>query len=203
MALSTLFVGPIERGLNACLAAAPGSRTRLAPLAGRIIDVELIELGLHLRFMPDVAAVHVDIPDATPPDVNIRGTLVGMAAATLGPAESAMRGVEATGDMDVAQDFTRLLREADVDWEELLAGRVGDVAAHQLGRFGRSLAAWTKGTGEHLVRDFGEYLTEEAALVPTRPEIDGFLSSVDRLRDDVERIGTRVTRLHRQLGQDG
>ncbi len=203
MALSTLFVGPIERGLNACLAAAPGSRARLAPLAGRIIDVELVELGLRLRFMPDIELVHVDIPDASPPDVSIRGTLVGMAAATLGPAETAMRGVEATGDMDVAQDFTRLLREADVDWEELLAGKIGDVAAHQLGRFGRGLAGWSRQAGDHLVRDLGEYLSEEAALVPARAELDDFLRSIDRLRDDVERIGARVTRLRRQLGPAG
>jgi ubiquinone biosynthesis protein UbiJ len=113
-----------------------------------------------------------------------------------------MRGVEATGDMDVAQDFTRLLREADVDWEELLAGRIGDLAAHQLGRMARGFSRWGRETGEHLVRDLGEYLTEEVRMIPTHPELDEFLHAVDALRDDVERASARVSRLHRALGPE-
>jgi ubiquinone biosynthesis protein UbiJ len=42
-----------------------------------------------------------------------------------------------------------------------------------------------------------EYLQEEAAVVPSRQELDDFLAAVDTVRDDVERLAARVERLER------
>ncbi|SVA49068.1 uncharacterized protein METZ01_LOCUS101922 [marine metagenome] len=46
-----------------------------------------------------------------------------------------------------------------------------------------------------------EYLQEEVKQLPPRVEIDGFFSSLERLRDDIERTGIRIKRLETKLGQ--
>jgi ubiquinone biosynthesis protein UbiJ len=51
--------------------------------------------------------------------------------------------------------------------------------------------------------DIQEYLQEEAGLLPTRYEIEAFLSLVDILRDDMERVEARIERLTRQIEGSG
>jgi ubiquinone biosynthesis protein UbiJ len=53
-----------------------------------------------------------------------------------------------------------------------------------------------------LGQDFTEYLQEEGRLLPSRYELESFLTEVDRLRDDGERLAARVNRLRRHLQRD-
>jgi ubiquinone biosynthesis protein UbiJ len=73
------------------------------------------------------------------------------------------------------------------------------VLAHRAGELARHARQFFEASRETLFQDSGEYLQEEARLLPTRIEVAYFLGDVDRLRDDVERLQARVQRLIQTL----
>jgi ubiquinone biosynthesis protein UbiJ len=112
-----------------------------------------------------------------------------------GPAgEAVIRNgdVELSGDALVAQDFQKLLQYGRPDFEEELASVVGDVAAHGIGEFFRSVGEWGREARTTIHQNVGEYLQEESRSVPTRDEVGAFQEEVDTLRDDVARFEARL-----------
>ncbi len=99
----------------------------------------------------------------------------------------------------LAGTCSRSLASFSVDWEELLSGYLGDVAAHQLGNGGRAAAQWLAETRATLERDIAEYLRNEAELLPERWQIRQFLTAVDELRSDIDRLDARIKRLYGRL----
>ena len=90
------------------------------------------------------------------------------------------------------------LTDADrMPWLDL----VGDRLAHQAGRALRHGRDYATATGRTLRQDLSEYLTEEARLLPTRPELERFHADVDILRDDAERLQAQLQRLERRLSE--
>ncbi|HSH29090.1 MAG TPA: SCP2 sterol-binding domain-containing protein, partial [Thiohalobacter sp.] len=162
--MSTLLTAALETALNRYLALDPEARARLAPLAGRVIALELRGLGLHLFFLPGECDIQIlqqcqDVPDAT-----IAGTPLALARLALAerPGEGLFSdAVELRGDTGLAQRFQALLQSVQIDWEEQFSHLVGDRLAHQTGRalrHGRDYAAASAGT---LRQNLSEYLTEE------------------------------------------
>ena len=48
---------------------------------------------------------------------------------------------------------------------------------------------------EHVFLNVSEYLKEEALILPDQSQVNEYLSAVDTLRADVERLEARITRL--------
>jgi ubiquinone biosynthesis accessory factor UbiJ len=110
------------------------------------------------------------------------------------------KGMQINGDAETAQVFSRLLKQADLDWEELLSRYTCDAAAHQIGNLFRGLRAWGRDAAGRVSRDFAEYLQYETRDLPPRPEVEAFLNGVDRLRDDAERLEARLKRAAARAG---
>jgi len=132
-----------------------------------------------------------------PADATISGTPIALLALAGPRAEGAIRGggVRIEGDAEVAQRFRELLAEAQPDFEEELSRVVGDVAARQVANFARGLLDWGRRASGSFAGSVAEYLQEEGRDLPTRTEVDEFLSGVDRLRDDAGRVEARLARL--------
>ena len=109
--------------------------------------------------------------------------------------------VSLEGDAEVASGFWQLLRAARPDAEEELSRVVGDVLAHDIGKTVNSLDKYGRRVLSAFQMNTTEYLQEEVKQLPPRVEIDGFFSSLERLRDDIERTGIRINRLEAKLGQ--
>jgi len=104
--------------------------------------------------------------------------------------------VEIEGDSALAQRFGDFMAGLEIDWEEQLSRLTGDPLAHALGSRLRAASRWGQHSLDVLEQDLKEYLQDEGRLLPTRYELDRFLTAVDRLRDDGERLVARVERLH-------
>ncbi len=88
-----------------------------------------------------------------------------------------------------------VLVRIDIDWEEVLSHYLGDSISHQLGNVSRGMARWGRQVGDTLTQDLAEYLTEEKRLIPHRDELDGFVTAVDELRENADRLEQRARRL--------
>ena len=99
------------------------------------------------------------------------------------------------GDAEIAQAFRDLLEQTRPDLEEELSQIVGDVAARRVANLAREVLAFGRRATDSLATSAAEYLQEEGRDVPARIEVEEFLRDVDQLRDDVERLEARITRL--------
>lgn len=176
------------------------ARSRLQVLQGKLICLHISNPDVQLYFLPTADQVRVTTRYAAAPDVTIHGSALGlMRLSASNDAGKAMleHGIKIDGDMGLGNHFSQILREIDVDWEELLSRAVGDVVAHHLGQVVRNAQGWL-GDSSHAMRlNTQEYLQEEARLVPADAEIRQYLDAVDTLRADTDRLEARLKRLEK------
>lgn len=190
-----------EALINRLLGLDPEGAARLAKAQGRVLRVELIGFGVHFHIVPEAAALRLFGDYETEPDCLVRATpaaLLGMALAEHREDEVFSGAVKIEGDNGLAQLIGDVIKGLDIDWEEQLSTFFGDTLAHRVGQQARASQRWAERTGETLQQDLREYLIEEGRLLPSETEMNGFLSGVDRLRDDVARLEARIDRLTQQ-----
>src|SRR5205085_4874309 len=102
--------------------------------------------------------------DGQPPDADISGSLLSLAAlAGSHPEEVIRRGdVGIRGDAEVAQKFRELAMLLKPDVEEELSKLIGDTPAHQALRFVRSVAGAGRRAASTSVRNVAEYFAHES-----------------------------------------
>lgn len=196
--LSAAALAALETAINGLLSLDPEGATGLTSLQGQVIAFELKGFGNRLNFIPCDGSLQVFGTYGADPDCLLRGTPVALATLGLALAkEDALFSgqVEIEGDIALAHRFGNLLAKLDIDWEEQLARLTGDSFAHTLGTGARSVSHWGQGSLVTLGQDLKEYLQEEGRLLPSHYELESFLTEVDRLRDDGERLAARVNRL--------
>jgi len=206
MTIRDLALESLERTINALIALDPDTARRLAGLHGRVVRITLSGVGIELNLVPGhdgrlqvVGSLEGD------PDCTISGSPIDLLRASdreNGPAQLFAGRVRIDGDNALAQHFSEALAGLDIDWEEQLSQLTGDIAAHEIGRGVRSLRREGSRLGDSAGRNLSEYLTEEARLLPHRFEVEDFVTDVDTLRDDVERLAARITLLEARREQD-
>lgn len=201
----TLLLNVIEFSLNRYLGMDPDALERIGRLAGKVIAIELRGLGVSFYLIPHLSGVKVARLSDTGPDTLMSGTpgaflRLGM---TSNPVTVLFSGdVEISGDVELGQRFKKILDGMEIDWEEQISKAVGDVLAHQIGSFARDARQWVESSGTALGLDIEEYLHEELRLAPQDFEINEFLSGVDKVRSDTDRLEQRIGRLGRRLKED-
>lgn len=199
--MNTIFATALEKLLNQALRLDTNSFQPLNRLAGKSVNVELTGLSLTFTFFPETEGIAVLGNYAGETDAYIQSppfTLLNLLLNNQSTFNN-YTDVIVSGDINVAQQLLQILQGLDIDWEEQLAQRLGDVPAHSLGTLMRR--------GQHYVNDqltnlqyyLSEYLQEEARHLPAPAEIEVFLNGVDILREDVERLEQRVRNLRKRF----
>ena len=196
MATAAFIAAGLETALNRYLRLDPEALPRLAELEGAVIAIEPEGFGMTLYLLPGSQGIRVADHCEGEPTVRIRGALPALIRQWRGQAVSGEISVE--GDSAVGRQFQTLLTRLDIDWEEHLSKMLGDALAHQAGALWRGFQDWRQRAATTLLRDSGEYLQQELRALPPRPAVDAFLSAVDMLREDADRLEARMARLRRQ-----
>ncbi|MGC1954272.1 MAG: SCP2 sterol-binding domain-containing protein [Gammaproteobacteria bacterium] len=191
----------VEAAINTYVALDPELQKGLAELVGKRVEISIkgTAFTFHLRFETD--GVRLLAQAEQPADVMVEATPFALLRLLTGIGEeNSLAGSEIAvqGEVADAQRIRSLLSRRHVDAEELLARVLGDVAAHQVGNFVRSLVDAGRRTTGALLQDLGEYLSEESRISPSRAELDALTSAVESLRDDAERLDKRILRLQQR-----
>lgn len=190
---ASLIAAGVERALATAFRNSSAARADLIRLQGKVVKLELVGLPLTLHFLAEDGKMTVASDYHGEAQVSAKVPAASLVATALKrDPEAIPKGMQMSGEAETAQVFSRLLRNADLDWEELLAQRIGDVAARQVGNAVRGFMAWSRDAGSRLGQDLSDYLHYESRDLPPRHEVQGFVSDVDRLRDDAERLGARL-----------
>lgn len=188
----------IEAIIDYILSMDPESYRELSRVKGRTIGIEVIDTRLTLHVVMAEGGIRFLPRSEVSPDVLIRGT----AAALLGYLFTSIQGkarssgsIEIIGDVNLAQEFQSIMKRFEPDWEEALSRWTGDAIARKFGNFARNSVAILKKGARTIELDISEYLRFETEAVPDKSEINDFFSDLEKLRDDVERLKVRITRL--------
>jgi len=210
-----MLTATLENVLNRGLPRSPRARQLCAELAGRSIAIDIREITrLHLEStgstlritrrgaVADTAKPDAGSANAASPDAEIVGGPFGLLALGSETADAVLqRGdVEIRGDAELAQKFRELLLLLRPDLEEDLSLLVGDIPAHQIGRFARGALSWTRKVAATGVENLAEYLGHERRDLVPRNEGEQFLAGVDALREDVDRLEARIDLLRQRRG---
>lgn len=192
------LTGLLEKAVNAAVSLDPEFPHRLSVFEGKCMQVDVPGLGY--RVFITVAGERLLLSKMPPEraDVVIRGAPLSLLRMLISgnPAAAIQTGdVAMTGDADLGRQFNAVLGELDIDWEELLARRVGDVAAHKLGNLARGFLDWRRNAHASFAASLGEYLQEEIRHLPARIEVENFMNDADELREAADRLEARVGRL--------
>jgi ubiquinone biosynthesis protein UbiJ len=160
---------------NHVLEGAAWARERLAPFAGRSIEVRAALLP----------ALLVTI---TP-----QGRLEPGGAAAA--ASVVFPGRRISGEPKLARVLEELARTLRWDVEEDLSRVLGDVLAHRAVGAARAVRDWQRDAAGRVGEALAAYASEEARLVVQRPELAAFAQSLDRLVRALDELEQRVGRL--------
>ncbi len=201
--MATPVLTPLTTLLNRSLHASTPGREQLSALVGHSFAVKIGHDNpalFTLRFDALASGLQLSASDA-PADATLTGTPLGLVAMLAGRKTGRLMasGVHISGSAEIATAFEALLRHASPDAEAELARVIGDHAAHATATTARQAFAWSRQAMRSLTRQTHEYLTEESRDLVSKAELDQFLTAVDQLREDVDRISARLARVSTRL----
>jgi ubiquinone biosynthesis protein UbiJ len=185
---------PLAAALNALLNAQPAARERLLRHVDKRLRLALplfpvdLQLDESSRFLPQIEA------SETAPELIL--TLQPSALPLLLSGGKLADLFHVEGDGLFASDISSAL--ADFDWVLALRPWLGDIAASRVDQFLRSALTWRQQAHDDAGANLAEYAVYEQAMLAEPHAVRSFISDVDALREDVDRLQARLNLLEAQ-----
>lgn len=186
---AALLIAP----LNHVLSSNAWARDRLRPHGGAVLSIHLDRFEVRLQI--DGQGLFATDTGDIPPDVAIAVPLASLPRIAFDSQTNAMGTVRLSGNAELADTVSFVLRHLEWDVESDLAGFVGDIAAHRIVSGLRALTPVPRRTAESMAGNLREYLVEEQPLLVAKTAIGPVDNDVRRLRDDIARLEKRIARL--------
>ena len=186
---------PFELALSAALSHDPESQSKLIHFDQRCIAIDISDMNnvIHVHFIQDKLALSLDANSDA--DLTITGKALTLAKLGSDPDSLFSADIDIHGDVQFAKQLRDLLDGFDFDWEAQLARVTGDTLAYPIAHGVRQFGRWAKDSHQSMQLNVAEYLKEEALILPDQSQVNAFLSDVDTLRADAERLEARIARL--------
>ncbi len=194
-----VLLGALEAAANRVLHADPDLAPKLKRLHGKVMQLHISGLGIkvyalvsngNIVFFDDFGG-DSDVSLSAPPLALLRmGIEQRQGKSMMGNAD-----VQLEGDMQIAQQFQSLIAALELDWEEMLSQRVGDIAARQVGLIAAGFGRWFNRSQDSVDMAVRDYIQEEVQHSPTAIEVSNFADDVDNIRMDIDRLDARIQRL--------
>lgn len=194
--LLTAALAGAEKLINKALVYDPGTRIGLQKLQGQILAVHITTPNVQFFVTPDDEGLRLMAQWEGDVDTRISGSLLALTKITSQDIHNLKdSGVNVMGKTSLLADLQQLLKNVDIDWEEILTQFLGDILGHQAAQLIRSKLDWASAranSGQRLTREF---LTEELKTIPGKNELEDFYHQVDDLRLAVDRAAARVEKI--------
>jgi ubiquinone biosynthesis protein UbiJ len=198
MTIKPLLIGILESALNKYLSLDTNSGSMLAPLAGKVIAINVQPFDETIYLCPTTDSIQLLDQYPGQPDTLLTGSL--SALGLMGLSATPMRAifsdeVKIEGDIHAGQKFQDLFTKLDINLEQQLARFTGELVAHNISQLFRAGKEWSKESTETFRLNAAEFLQEETRDLPAKAEMDIFCQKVDDLRTDFDRLQSRMVRL--------
>lgn len=191
----SLFLKPLELALNAALAQDLETKAKLDQFEQRSIAINIKDLGQIITMTVIDLQIHLAGNTDETADLTITSNALTLAKLGSDPDSLFSADIDINGDVQFAKQLRDLLDGFDFDWEAQLAKVTGDTLAFPIVHGIRQFSGWAKNTHQSMQENTAEYLREEARILPDKSQVNDYLSNVDTLRADLDRLEARVNRL--------
>lgn len=192
----TAALASAEKIINAALAYDPATRIALGKLEPQILAVQINEPDVKIFIAPTANGIRLLGYYESEVTTQVQGTAPALLSLIKSDRLNLKdTGVNIFGSTSFLSDLQNILKNLDIDWEEMLSQIFGDIVGHQSAEFIRGKISWVKDRTSNIQRLTSEFLTEELRALPSKPELAYFNQQVDELRLGVDRIEARVEQL--------
>lgn len=206
MQLPTPFLAAVETAFNTWLKLDESALPQFSELDGKVIQFHLTGLELNLFFFPSSSLIQVlgNYPsqaDGGIVDAKISGSpfaLIQLSTSSNAGKTLLESDVEIDGDMRVAEKFSAILQQVDIDWEEHFSNLIGGFAAHEASKTAKTVTDWFNDGVQVFKNNTKEYLVDESEMTPSSTEVNTFMDQVDITRMDVDRLASRIKHLQQE-----
>jgi ubiquinone biosynthesis protein UbiJ len=191
----TLLLKPAELALNAALGQDPETQDKIKQFEHRNITIKIKDINYIINVLFKNQQLFLNSHEATVADLTITANAINLVTLSQHPDNLFSTDIEIHGDVQFAKQLRDLLEGFDFDWEALLAKYTGDTLAYPIAYGLRQFANWATTTHQSMQQTIAEYFREEARLLPDQIQITDYLSNIDQLRADFDRLEARINRL--------
>ncbi|MGB2078283.1 MAG: ubiquinone biosynthesis accessory factor UbiJ [Vibrio sp.] len=200
MPTSSLITGGIETVLNRLIAEQSPQQTQLSRLKGKVISVHLREFDLRLFF---VFSQRIDVLSQFEGEVDCAlsfklSLLPQLKEQANLTALIKQDQLSLDGDVQLAQQFSKLLNEIQPDIEDLLSKVMGDVLAYQMVQGATQTQNWLTSKFKTHQSQLGQAITHEWQLAPSALEVAYFCDQVDELNQSLDKLEQRLDTLQQK-----
>jgi len=107
--------------------------------------------------------------------------------------------LELDGDLAIAQGFSELLMNNNIDWQQLLSSYFGDAIAHKMVTAIQALVSNIKIKTKDMDYTLSTAITEELKLSPHYNEVSLFIDQVDALSAKTDKLAATISALTTKL----
>ncbi len=109
------------------------------------------------------------------------------------------------GDPKLAQQFSNISEQLNIDWEQQIATRIGDLPAYKLGKLSKDILEKVKFAKNQISQDAREYLLHEQRIIVSDTEINHFnqqVAATARQTDDLlQKLNVIATKIGKSSAQ--
>ena len=213
MPFAQLLSAGIELGINQLLKLDPQSQLKLKKLAGKQLKVTIREFPwpLLFNFSEQVDVLAEQAVDNA--QLNENGQQyqsadcqIELALETLPELQDSskisqliqQKKLLLEGDIQVAQGFSSLIKELDIDWEEQLSHYTGDVLAHQAFSSMKSVFETAQKNMQQFSASLSDSLMQDQGITIPATQLEEFCKQVNELRSATQRLDARLKLLENQ-----
>ena len=191
----------MEPALNKALSFDPDIETKLQKLDGKSFSLELtdIKLAMNLRVLNRKLLISTNTEGF---DCLVRTSLDevrNLSDASVLTKLIKQDKLELEGDLSVAQGFSGLIVENQIDWQEFLSKYLGDGLSHKVSSHLINFSNLIKRKSLDMDYTLASALTDELRVTPDKIEIEQFIQDVDKLTGGAEKLIQQVNQLKGSL----
>ncbi|BDX08571.1 ubiquinone biosynthesis accessory factor UbiJ [Planctobacterium marinum] len=207
MPAAQLLSSVLESAINKLLTMDDAAPNKLAKLHGKRLQVSLSELHYDLLFVFSSSVDVLSVAKMTPEQANKLPDDIDCLLATSLFTLPELKDVanitqlikqdklNLLGDIQVAQQFSHVLKSVEIDWEEQLAKYTGDVVAHELSQAAQRLKKHFLGFLQRTETTLRDAALEEKNIAATEAAVDDFCGQVSAVQQRTQQLESRLSRL--------
>jgi len=186
---------PIELVLNTALAQDLETKAKLDLFERRCIAINISDFNKTINASILQQQIHLSINPDQSSDLTISGKALTLVKLGSDPESLFSADIDIHGDVQFAKQLRDLLEGFDFDWEAQLARVTGDTLSYPIAHGIRQISRWARNSHNALQENTAEYLKEEVRILPDKSQINEYMTDIDTLRADSDRLEARIQRL--------
>lgn len=195
--IQQVFHSLLEPAINALLKYDESAKTKISKLENKTFGVKLTDLSIQIK----VSVINQTVLLSTNlEDCDCLVATSSQFLKELSDASQLTRLIKQDhlvleGDLVIAQGFSDLLLDNNIDWQLLLSKYLGDAMAHRIMSLINTLSIAINRKIKDLDYTVSTALTEEVKLTPNKLELNHFSQQVDSVNAKLQRLEIELTRL--------